>query len=253
MTDLFKETKDLEDQVESDNPLEDLVGPGKRYADVQALAKAAKHQLPYIKRLEEEGEAQRQELQKRLSVEEYVSQLRQEIKESRGSDSLNEKKTPVNSEGSQIDAAALKKEMFSEFENLLTTQQKKARAERNVEIVREKLKEVWGNTYATQLKRKAEELSLSEDFLANLATDNPEAFLKITVGTPSTKVSSGPSVPTNQKNSAYREASNSNPTDRTKSYYDKLKKDNPKLYWSKQIQSQEHRDAVRLGSNFFDN
>lgn len=242
MTDLFKANTDLE-TPENDNYLEQLVGPGKKYADVNALAKAASHQIPYIKRLEEENEQARQELQKRLSIEEYVQQMKTEIAQSRVPSEDDQR--PVT----QISKEDIKKELFSEFETLLSTQNKKALAERNVELVRNELQKVWGSTYPAQLKSKAQELNLTEEFLGNLAQDNPQAFLKIVGVSGSPKVIPQ-SIPTNSRNSAYRTDANES-TDRNKAYYDKLKKDNPKLYWTAKIQAQEHRDAVRLGDAFF--
>ena len=36
------------------------------------------------------------------------------------------------------------------------------------------------------------------------------------------------------------------------SYYEKLKKADPKRYWTADIQAQKHKDALRLGMAFFD-
>jgi hypothetical protein len=41
------------------------------------------------------------------------------------------------------------------------------------------------------------------------------------------------------------------PGERDSSYYDNLRKTDPKRYFTQEVQAQRHRDALKLGEKFF--
>jgi hypothetical protein len=241
LTNLFKASNDANDQTNDNEPesyFAELVGEGKKFQDPEALAKAKYHSdTKYIPRLEQENEELRQELQKRLTAEDLVKQLRS------ANNDRDLEETDTNS--NQLpDTNNIKADVLNEVKKLLEQQQTKTQAQRNVERVSNELKNTWGNNFSSKLAMRAKELDLDQDYLAQLAEQKPDTFLKLIL--PKTSIGSDYSPPLNS-----RTAPSSQSGERNKAYYDKIRKENPKLYYSKDIQAQEHRDAIKLGSKFF--
>lgn len=238
MTDLFKTPETPVDEPESF--LSELVGEGKKYSDHESLAKGAYHKDLHIQRLEQENETMRQDLQKRLTIEEFLEQSRQV--EAQG----NERDTP-RQDTNQFDTDKFKTELLSEVNNLFNQQKKVSQAQQNVQMIRSKLEDTWGKNIEAKLNQKAQELNLSKEFLSGLAETNPQGFLSIVLG-PQAQARDHQSPP---KNSIRVDGSNHS-GERTQSYYSNLRKTNPKLYYTKEVQLQEYKDAMRLRDAFFD-
>lgn len=237
MTDLFKTPEGDSAPEQTPDPqdfLSELVGPGKKYADVAALAKGAWHQDKYIPRLEQENANHRSELQTRISVEEQIQRLQ-----------AVQPAAPVVNNNQDEPKTYSKEDLLAEVQTLLNQQKQTSVAERNVERVAQALQSAWGTNYQGRLKARAQELGLDQQFLANLAETKPDAFLNIVV--PKTQA---PHVtpPRPQVNSNSMPATTG---ERNEAYYAKLRKENPRLYLTREIQSQEHKDALRLGDRFF--
>jgi hypothetical protein len=136
------------------------------------------------------------------------------------------------------------------------TQAEIARAQaNNLDLVRSSLMNTWGQDFVNNLKAKANELGVSEDFLDKLARNQPKAFLKLVdaEATPQKKESVFFAPPTGMMNTKVNRVDGFAPSgDRTKTYYDNLKAKDPSSYWSPNVQNQMHNDAIRLGEKFFD-
>lgn len=225
-----------EDQPESF--LAALVGEDKKFRDHEALAKAKwESDTKYIPRLESENEQLRQELQKRLTAEELVQQLRSANQPPRDPEDLDP--NPVNN------TPDIKNEVLAEVKKLLEREQSKTQAQRNVEIVSNELRSVWGPNFQGKLATRAKELDLEPDYLATLAEQKPQTFLKLVL--PPKQMSTDYAPPQSSRNVPSNVSG-----ERNNAYYQKMKKENPKQYWTKANLAQEHRDAVRLGDKFFD-
>ena len=88
-----------------------------------------------------------------------------------------------------------------------------------------------------------------------MAMTSPKSLLALVGGpvkkeqTTNTQADSSLFVPPTGNRSSGQGGGNS--MERNKAYYDKLKKDDPKGYWSVSTQAQMHKDAIRLGASFF--
>lgn len=111
-----------------------------------------------------------------------------------------------------------------------------------------KLNEVYGTNSGTELAKKSSELGISVKRLEEIGKESPQAlFTMLGLNNP-VNVPGSTHVPTSRVSMP-----NDSSGDRTKSYYDKLYKQNPAAKYDAKIAAQEHRDAIRLGVAFFDN
>lgn len=142
-----------------------------------------------------------------------------------------------------IDPEQIKGLITSEYQSL----RERERQEQNEQSVKVKLTERYGPNYQNALSQQAAELGLSGQEVEHLARTNPKMFAR-TFG-----------LDQPQRREAFetpmRNTMSFQPTsgqDRTWSYYQKLKADEPKKYYSPKIQNQMLADYDRLGSKFED-
>jgi hypothetical protein len=235
------------------NYFEELVGEGKKFKTPEELARGKAEADAFIERLKREQEALRQELNTKLSMEEYVDRLRtsSQPNNSRSDPPLNE---PNGGEGGDNGKTQLKPEDIEALIEQKVTARERARIQQqNQETVKQKLIESFGNDYISKLKEAASTLGLTPEDMDAMAKDRPKAFLKL-VGADNAQPQSKPNTnslftPPSGNATAPRQVSG----DRTKSYYDEIKQKDPKRYWSPAVQNSLHQDALRLGEKFFDN
>lgn len=228
MTDLFSSEQEVR--------FEDLVGEGKKFRDPDAVAKKIVHADQHISNLEKELAEMRQELQTRLTVEEMMEKLESKAPTREIPD------TPRQEPGKEKDI-----DLTSEVQKLLKQEKEKERRETNIATSRAGLKERFGADYNQRLKSIAEELSVSEEFLTQMAASSPSGFLKLvdSVAKPDDN------RPTTPPKSAADPLKLASPDRKNKAYYEKIRKENPALYFSRRVQNEMHNEAVKQGAAFF--
>jgi hypothetical protein len=168
-------------------------------------------------------------------------------------DRLNSNK-PTNDQVAQPPANEVKTEPLDlmKIEELVQKKIQETEAQRretaNFNKVQSKLQERFGDNVTSVLQEQANNLGLSKDEINSLAKKSPEAFFRVLglndkqgegfVAPPRSDVRNNSFAPKTEK--------------RTMSYYQELKKTNPKLYLDSKIQSQMEKDAFNLGMDFFD-
>lgn len=234
MTELFKAT---EDNTPVENARELLVGEGKKFKDDEALARGKLESDRFIERLQSELQETRQELQTRLSLEEALAKLKEEP--SNVDDNHQQERSPATMTPEEIDRLVQTK-----LEGLQTQTQKA----RNQEMVLNELSKVWGNNYQAKLNQRAEELDLGKEFLTQLALEKPKAFLKLVIGQETSPVNPNAHVPpSTNRNTTQIDV----PEGKTFKHYEKLRKENPRLYYTPRVQAEIFQQAKRLGENFY--
>lgn len=232
------------------NWLEELVGEGKKFKDPNELARGKAEADAFIERLKREQEELRTELNTRLTLEQYLDKMGSNANQNQNGRSDPPPNEP-NGDGSNT--TALKPEDIERLIETKVSEREKQRIQsQNRAEVKQKLTEAFGNDYISKLKEVGGALGLSAERLDEMAAESPKAFLKL-VGAdtaPQNQQRKPDSlfVPPTGQTTQTRTVSG----DRTKSYYDTLKKNDPKNYWSAAVQNQMHKDALRLGENFFD-
>lgn len=235
MDDIFQEVQiETEDQ---DSIYETLVGDGKKYSDNEALAKAKREADRFIEQLKQEAAELRQEVAKKATIDEILTQIRQAQPATPSSHpQVPEKKEEVQ----QTDIEAL-------VSQLLEKKETEKRVKSNAQVVEEKLREKYGADAPVFLNKKAKELNVSIEYLKRVATDSPAAFFKLTDIDRDRSAPPAPSAP----RSGYQAPVQSGTRDRQ--FYEKLKASDRTAYFSPKVQNQLYKDmeaALKAGKEW---
>lgn len=269
MTDQTTEEAIQNDQVSaSTDPLNLLVGEGKKFKSVEDLARSKIEADNFIEKLKSELKGLREELDKRMGVEELYEQLVANQSKDNASDSTNEEVTvPSNLDNTKSGEEAVENQatpqnpndIESLVEKVLKEKTEKQRIEENNKVVLASLRKAYGEKAGEEFKKGVESLGLSEDAVNTLVKDNPKALLKLlgveevkdkTNPAPLVSGSDNPSV--NQNTSMTVDVTAYQAGPQPKSYFDKLKKTlKPSEYWSPKVQMAMHKSAQALGEDFF--
>lgn len=255
MSDLFSPIKQGEVRADGDNGgvvdyVAELVGPGKKFPDVQNLAKGKYESDLYIKRLEQEREEQRRDLEARLSVEDFIKEMKKE------KNSILPSQVPQVPEGErrndqpQVKPGMSPEEIASLVEKQISQKEDEKQRRENVVFARNELLKQWGQTFPEKLKLEAGRLGVSEEFLSQTAEKAPMAFLKLLGVQPEgpSKASTYQAPPKNEMHVVIGNTEGS--TNLKWEDYEKLRKENPRRYWSRQVQSEIHKLAASRGASF---
>lgn len=243
MTTLFNPTTvtpdnyDHVDDIEGQDFVTQLVGEGKKFRDMNALAKGKMQSDLFIQSIL----AEKRDLEAKLNSTQSVEDLIKSLKNDQTSPNPGgERRTEVTGTNPE-DIQRIVQETVAARED-------EARKNRNLAEVTETLKAKLGSNYATELENRVADLGVGKAFLDDLAKTNPKAFLKL-VGI-ETKTETSPSVfspPSSRINTGATVPSGTG--EKTYSYYEKLRKSDPSTYRS--LQSEMFAQAVKLGDDFY--
>lgn len=202
---------------ESANPLNLLVGEGKKFKSVEDLAKGKLEADRFIEQVLRE-KAELQETLTKLTTE---AQVQQSISQETPSTNTNKSKV-----GESPDIKALVQQTITELFAERETQN-------NVVEVNKKLQSTFGDRAADIVAQRASELNVGVEFLRSVAAKSPTAFYKLldTTGAvqPSGSVAqSTVTIPAGGETKASR----------TWADYQAIRKSNPTLYHSPAIQKE---------------
>lgn len=243
------ETLFVEDQTkvpDTRNYLSELVGPGLKFKDVNELAKGKVFSDEHISELTARMDKQRAEYMelyekanKRASFEDLVNQM----KDSKANPNMN-LDTPVPKDLPRQDSINIEDQVALAVARL---EQQKTQFQNFNQVV-SKLKEKWGDNYSQNLNAHAANLGLSQDYVNQLASTHPQVFYK-TFGLEEQPVRNPyQSAPRSDVTSTFTPKTQ----ERTWSYYQKMRKEKPELYKSRETTIQLHKDAEAQGASFFD-
>lgn len=229
-----------------DNPFEALVGDGKKFKTQDDLAKSVFHKDSHISKIERENAEMRELLSKNDRTEKLESMLTELLTRNKPSNEV----PPQTQEKPGVTSPGLTEEdLEKRLESLLGKKTAEQTSKANLQEVREKLVAKYGSNFADTLKQKATELGLNDEDVNGLASRNPRLFYKtfdidVKAPTPS------PSL-TNKVNAGVSPSfDGSGPKPR--SHYVALKNKDRASYYSPATQRAMEKDALALGSAFFD-
>ncbi len=253
MTDLF--TTNQVDQSQID-PIEALTGPGAKFDKSKyenetemwkAIARGKVEADQFIDHKNKEYDILRQDyLQLRdqynagPKLQEMIDQLKKQPTEERD-----------NTQQAQIDNKPVVEPQ--DIEKIVAEQLLKAEAERkqrdNLKSVEAKLREHYGDNFAQTLSNRIETLGLTRDFVNDLAANHPTVLYR-TLGLDETAKPENFQTPpkSGQRSDNFAPRTEK----RTWSYYEKMRKENPRLYSDPKTQIQKLQDASALGEEFKD-
>lgn len=217
------------------NPLDNLVGPGKKFASVDELAKSYEHGQNHIATLEAEHAEWRAGIQANIENQRQQSQT--------------PSPSPVGNEPAQRENEV---NLDDRIREAIAQTERDRKLSTNIDEVSKRLVEVYGDAQKANeaVRNRATELGVSIEFLMDAAAQSPKAFYA-QIGLNDT-----PRQVPAPRSSVNPEALNTlNPNRQIKpgtySYYEEMRKTNPRLYNSPKIQLQMHNEALTAGESFY--
>lgn len=198
----------------------ELVGDGKKFKSVEDLAKGKLEADRYIQNLTQRLDQLNQELNSRTSLDQFLAEMK-ELKAPPQNGQVQQPSTPTPAPAGSLDDSALEEKL----NQLLERRRAQERVETNLGQVQRVLTEQYGDQASLVINKKAKDLGMSVKDLENLATTSPQAFYQLVGVQERTQVPS--SMPRPALNSLSTPA---NPGVKTKAYFDKMKKENPRQY-----------------------
>lgn len=220
------------DHTVPENALETLVGEGKKFKDVESLAKGKFQSDSYIKQLERELAEIREANQKAMTLEEVKTAILSQMKPA-----VTDPITPPAQPAQQPAAPVNDSDLEAKIAELMAKKENEAKANGNRTKVQETLREKFGSDAQLVLNQKAKELGVTLDYLAGIANNSPTAFFKL-VGLDSTPVPPTPGAPRSTESVSPQANSR-------KSYWDNMKKNSPNEYFNKANTMLRHKEMMR--------
>ena len=233
--------------------LEKYVGEGKKYRDVEELAKAYDNANNFIPTLKSDLD----------SMKDFMSAQFGELAKNATKSQSDPANVPPGNEGGEpanpAPASPPKEgngeevDLNERIRQALEERDTEKRLQQNARITEDAMIKHFGSKEAAveAVRVKAEELGVGPDWLANSAFNSPQAFFKIMdISTDGPKSTSTPSSSSdvNPQRLADR-APGIKPG--TYAYYDNLRKTDPKKYRDPATQHAMMQDALRLGNDFY--
>lgn len=213
---------------EIDASFDTLVGDDKPYKTGDDLAKAKRHADLHIKRLEAEAAEIRQELNKQLTMEELLTQIK----------TIQTPTPPSNPQVPPTNTAQTP-DINELVRKALESQTSEARKKANEAQVTSKLAERFGSEAPSYLNKKASELGVTVEYLRSQAQENPAVFYRLVDLDRQTQP-----LPTAV---APRSGQTIQPSqgERDGKFWAKVKATDPKKYFSPEGYKERYRDMER--------
>lgn len=213
------------------DPVSEYVGEGKKYQTVEDALKATDHAQAHIANLEKEQAELREELSRRLTMDEALSKIKAEQD--------NAGQPSVELDESKLEEIINSKLRSVEAQKTVAT---------NINTVIEKLTAKYGDTEKAReaYMTKANELGLSIESLNKLSGESPTAVLSMLGVDTKQEV-----IPQTTQSSVNTESfTQGGIREGTYAYYENLRKTDPTTYFSPSVQNEMHRLAVE-NDNFY--
>lgn len=242
MSNIFdqEEVEPLNESIQSYKDV--LVGEGKKFKDEEALARGKYESDLFIQRLQDEQARLRQELNSRLSMEELVAKLGSSASTTTPQSSLESQpnQEPI---AQPTNSTALTQEQISAIvKNTMTEESAKKSHSDNLKYCASELKKLWGDDWVNKLKSQGNAVGLTETYMDTLAKTAPKALLAIVNGQRNDRVSNDVfGAPRSTVAIAPSSQSNTNPG---WAMYEKMRKEDPRRYYSPKVQLQLHNDVL---------
>lgn len=227
------------DPVEIDLTFNDVVGEGKKYSDPDQLAKAYANIERHARQLEAENAEARAKLDT-LQATNNNSNNSQPPRQDPPRQDDNPNPAPNPTPREDVD-------LRSQIQNEIKAVTAEERARNNIETTAQKMVDLYGSPAAANeaVRKRANELGISVDRLRDSAAESPSLFFA-SMGVPATGTDR--STPAPQSDYVDRGAQGNR---QNFEYFDKLRKDNPKLYFSAATQKEMMAQARIQGADFY--
>ena len=235
--------------------LEQLVGEGKKYSNPEELAKAYFNADGFINHLKNETGSLREELDKRMTLEELLAEKQQEQQISTEPKAVEQpQETPVieSQPPEKVDL-----DLGAEVRRILTEESARKTADSNLETVMNSLMSTYGDADKAreEILRRSEHLGVDSQTLLDVARKSPKAFFELAglsgeapkapAGSPSRGDVNSAALATQRPNHE------GGPKEGTYEYYEQMRRDNPRKYFSAKTQNEIMKAAIAKGDTFY--
>jgi hypothetical protein len=215
-----------EQQEQNPSLLGELVGDDKKFKSVDDLAKGKIEADQFIDQLKSELSGLREELDKRMTSEEVLTKIREEANSANAT------------QGDQTNPSLSEEQVAELVKKSLESTRTEEQRQSNLKQVDNKLVEIYGDKASAELERKANELGVGVDFLASVAMQSPAAFFNTVGINANQQTSAGVTTGSLNTESIGQVTGGNGPKAGSKAYYDQMRKENPRTYWSSKVQNQ---------------
>ncbi len=241
MSDIFEEQTNPSASTQTEGSVAELVGEGKKFATIEDLAKGKAEADKFIEQLKKEQAELRSDLDQRLSAQDLLEEIRKEREAQLQTSSAPSEGNTTPSLG-QDDIANLVTQTIEQRETQQT-------AENNILAVDRKMKELYGDKAQEVMLQKASSSNISVDFLKDIAAKSPNAFYNV-LGL-STQKPTTPTLTTGTVDTSGTQTNTS--SGNTWADFEKMRKENPKLYWKPETQMRILKEKQEQGESFGNN
>lgn len=236
----------------NENYLERMVGEGKKFKDAEALARGKFESDNHIQNLERQLSELRQDLSKDEKVNELLELVRSQSNQgtaetpNRGDESGKE---GDGTNPNETSSGLTEEQLRALIESTVSERESTTKRQDNLSQVDEVLEKQYGSKASEFVRNKSKELGMSIKELEDMAARNPTAFFRLTdvkaePRSQSTVVGGGRSSET--------EAGKSGGQRKNFNYYQEMRRNNRKLYYSPSTQHEMHREAEAQGESFYE-
>lgn len=222
--------------------LEDLVGEGKKYATPEAVAKAVVEKDNFIEQLKRETAALREEMAARTTATDRTQEILDQLEALKNRPVTEIQPTPV------VERTEVKGLSLEDVEKVIQQREARLQADRNVNAVKAKLVEQFGDRYGEALKQIADKNGLTPADLDDLAARSPQAVLNLVVQTKPAQMVTPPDTTVRPVGGFAPTADGHKP----RSWWNDFKAKDKAAYLSREMQMRQYKDAMALGEAFED-
>lgn len=232
--------------------VDQLVGEGKKYANIEELAKGTFHANGFIDHLKTEQSQLKDELDKRMTLEDILADKQQATNPTVTPEPVQQVDTPpaVPQEEANKDL-----DLGAQIRLIMQEQSKTDVADKNIEAVLDTLMTTYGDPAKArdEVARKATDLGVDRQTLMDVAAKSPKAFYELT-GITAGSAPQSVATPGNVNPTALasqRPNQGNGPKEGTAAYYSALRKENLKLWMSPKIQNEIMKHALNDRDAFY--
>lgn len=222
--------------------LEDLVGEGRKYATTEDALNSVPDKEFHIKNLETQNAEMLKTIEELQRRADEATTLDKVLERLQG----KQEPTQVTPEESTSPDVSVFERKLQEFEQALperfATLRAQEQAEANVMTVHNELTKQYGDAAASVLRQRAQELGVSVERLKDMAAESPRAVLELFP-----KKGANPGSPKGDLNTTTQDQGSA----KNFAAWEKLRREDPKTYFTPAVQQRIMRDAKELGSAFY--
>lgn len=249
MTQTNQSLQDQQNLEPTRSYLNELVGEGKRYSSPEEVARAKIFQDAHIKQVEAENKQLREDYSRAREENIAKAKLEDLLDQIQGRREPNPQEPPTpRREETAINAEQIKSLIQNEIRQTRLTDT----YNQNLQTVKNKLIERFGDNYTDVYKQQIERLDLTQQEADDLARRKPTTFMHLLGLDQPKSAQQQYTTPPRQQTSTPQTPMQAPPEKRTWAWYENLRKTDRNKYLDSKTQVQMLQDRMELGESFND-